>query len=157
MKYTFIMVFFAFIAFGCKEEEPPKTVYSLYQAGFTPTNGSATITDLGGGKLKIEINLNPFVKGQYPAHLHFGDIREVGELAYRLQDVDGTTGQSVTVLDRVELSNGEILTYDMLMEMNGSIKVHLNSELFKNTVLAYGNVGENDNFLSNGITVCTGH
>jgi hypothetical protein len=129
----------------------------LYQAGFTPTQGAATITDLGSGKLKVEIKLNPFIKGRYPAHLHYGDIREVGELAYRLTDVDGETGKSVTILDRVEMTNGEILTYDLLMEMNGSIKIHLNSELFKNTVLAYGNVGINDNYLSNGITACTGH
>ena len=78
-------------------------------------------------------------------------------MAYRLENVDGSTGLSTTILDNVELSDGSILDYDKLLEMDGSIKVHLNSELFKNTVLAFGNIGKNDNYLASGITMCTGH
>ena len=156
MKYLVVIVIL-FMTFGCSEEEPRERVYSLYQSGFTPTNGTVATTDLGGGKLRITINLKPFVAGQYPAHLHFGTITEVGELAYRLENVDGSTGLSTTILDNVELSDGSILDYDKLLEMDGSIKVHLNSELFKNTVLAFGNIGKNDNYLASGITMCTGH
>jgi hypothetical protein len=159
MKIFSILILFGILmSSSCQEEDKiPETAYSIYQSGFTPTNGDVTVSDLGGGKLQVKIQLRPFVPGQYEAHLHFGDIREVGELAYRLNDVDGETGFSKTILDRVELSNGEVLTYERFLQMDGSIKVHMSGELFKNTVLAYGNVGKNDNYLSAGITACTGH
>ena len=64
---------------------------------------------------------------------------------------------SSTILENVKLSSGEIFTYDLLQEMNGSVKIHLSDDLFKHVVLAYGNIGANENYLSDGVTVCTGH
>ncbi len=132
--------------------------YFLHRAGYEPVRGDVTFTELAPGKIQVEISLvNTDERFDFPAHLHFGSINEVGELAFQLSDVSGNTGKSVTVLDQVELTDGQIFTYDLLQQMNGSVKIHLSNDLFKHVVLAYGNVGANENYLSDGVTVCTGH
>ncbi len=154
----FIVLSVLFTLGSCAEQEPQTVDYSLYQISFSqPTLGNVAVTDLDNGKIEVNIELNPFSKGSYPAHLHFGGINTVGELAYRLNDVDGETGKSRTVLDNVELSDGTVLTYEKLLEMDGSIKVHYAQSRLKDAVVAYGNIGKNDNYFSNGITVCVGH
>ncbi len=144
--------------FACEQaDESRKKEYWLFQAGFTPTSGLVTFSDLGNDRIKIEIKLKPFLAGKYPAHLHFGDISELGELAFQLEDVDGETGKSVTIVNRAQLANGEILTYDALMAMNGSIKIHSSSELFKHVVVAFGNVGANNEYIAARLATCVGH
>ena len=155
-KYVWVLL--AGWLFGCGEEVSNREAsYVLYQISSTPTRGEAIISELGDGTLEIQVQLKPIGEGSYKAHLHFGSINEVGELAYRLNDIDGETGYSTTVLDKVKLSDGRTLTYDRLMNMDGSIKVHMRGFELENAVLAYGNVGKNDNFLFQGLTVCTGH
>jgi hypothetical protein len=155
-KLLFVLVGLGF--FGCEQsDEPRKKEYWLFQAGFTPTSGLVTFTDMGNDRIKIDIKLKPFLAGNYPAHLHYGDINELGELAIRLEDVDGETGKSVTILDRARLSNGDLLTYEALVAMNGSIKIHSSSELFKHVVVAFGNVGANDEYAASGLATCVGH
>ncbi|MDH5609732.1 MAG: hypothetical protein OEY56_09630 [Cyclobacteriaceae bacterium] len=132
--------------------------YLLHRAGYYPVRGDVVFTELEPGKLEVVITLeNTEEKYDFPAHLHFGSINEVGELAFKLEDVVGTTGKSVTILDQVPLSTGEILTYDLLRQMNGSIKIHLADGMFSNIVLSYGNIGINQNYITDGVTICVGH
>ncbi len=157
-RFSIVAVVLIMILTGCQEEEMANEVsFELFQAGFKPTRGAVNFTELGPAKIRVHVDLSPIGEGEYAAHLHYGNIREVGELAYRLTPVNGETGQSVTVLDQVVLPDGELLTFEVLERMNGSVKVHQNTELFSNLVLAYGNVGANDNYLSAGIAQCTGH
>ena len=155
IKILFLSLVVGFTA--CQQDDLPEKNYWLYQAGFTPTNGNVKVTDVGEGGIQITIQLKPFLPGAYPAHLHFGDINETGELAVRLADLDGTTGKSVTILKDQVMTNGELLTYQKFLEMNASIRVHTNDPLNKNAVVAYGNVGKNDNYLDSGISTCLGH
>lgn len=155
-------VFILLVLWGCNSQEDEvinrETSYFLHRAGYEPVSGEVTFTELGPGKVEVAVNLKNTEPGyQFPAHLHFGTINEVGELAFQLRDVDGATGRSVTVLDQAELSNGDIFTYDHLETMNGSVKIHMSAELFKHVVLCYGNVGANENYITDGVTVCTGH
>lgn len=151
------------LAFACSSNEEPENIireqtYLLHRATSAAVSGTATVTEIGPGKLKITIRLKGASKAfPYPAHLHFGSIAEVGELAYRLNDVDSNTGISETIIDQVEIDNGQILDYSLLQEMNGSIKVHMNDTFFKHMVLAFGNVGKNENYLFDGVATCTGH
>lgn len=160
---NFFFIFLAALALACNlNEEPEKLLkeqtYLLHRATYNPTRGTATVTELGPGKIRITIELQNTTEGtEHPAHLHFGSIAEVGQLACKLNPVDGATGKSVTIIDQKLLSNGVILDYDLLMKMNGSIKVHLNDSYFKQMVLAYGNIGENENYLFDGVSTCTGH
>ncbi len=163
MRSVLTVLVFVFFVFSCDDqlestEDLKKSTYLLHRAGYEPVKGDVTFTELSPGKVRVEITLiNTDEKYDFPAHLHFGAITEVGELAFKLEDVNGANGKSITILDQEKLSNGEIFTFDKLQTMNGSVKIHLNDGLFSQIVLAYGNVGANENYLSDGVTVCTGH
>jgi len=130
----------------------------MRQANYNPVYGNVKVTELEPGKLEISIQVENTSKNlSHPTHLHFGSISEVGELAFKLNSIDGNTGTSVTILDQAQLSNGEILTYDTFLSMNGSIKIHMDELYFKNMVLSYANIGANQDYFFDGVAVCTGH
>lgn len=163
MKCIF-QLFTALFIFGllsCQSNSEPElrsTSYLLHRANYNPVQGKVLVTELGPGILEFRINLeNTAEGGIHPAHLHFGDISQVGELALRLNDVDGATGESVTVVENMTLSDGTELTYDLFLTLDGSIKIHTNETYFKNVVLSFGNVGKNEDYLFDGVAVCTGH
>lgn len=145
---------------SCGEEDAPlrESTYLLHRVGTTPINGTVTFVELSNEQIRVDIALENTVDGiPFPAHLHFGNIGETGELAFRLTDVDGATGLSTTILDRAELLNGSQFSFDFLQEMNGSVKIHLNDSFFRNIAIAAGNIGTNRNSVTAGIAVCTGH
>ncbi len=158
-KLVFILVSIAILN-SCqqKEDNPREKTYFLHRANLNPVSGKVTFTELSPGKLQVLITLtNTSPDITHPAHLHFGSVSEVGELAIALNPVDGKTGKSVTILDQVELTSGDILNYDMLNEMNGSVKIHMNDTFFSHMVLAFGNIGKNEDYTFDGVAVCTGH
>lgn len=162
MKNFLILTFIAASTFGCQQQEMTDTKrtvsYSMYQATSTPVRGNVIFTELEEGKVQVEISLqNTLDEVKHPAHLHFGTVKELGELAFALNSVDGSTGKSTTILDQVQLSNGEIFTFDKLYEMNGSVKIHMSETFFKDRVLSFGNIGKNENYDVGGMTICTGH
>ena len=156
MKRFFPILLILLCFFSCKEKNR-SIQYNIYQISFQPTIGTIYVNDLGEGRVEIDIQLTPIVDGKYPTHLHFGNTNIIGKLAYQLSDLDGKTGRSRTVLNNVKLSNGEILTFDKVLEMDGSIKIHMDTFTLKDAVIAFGNVGKNDNSLTLGMSVCTNH
>jgi len=159
-----LLIFSVFVILSaCSTGDEPGTAersstYLLYRANYNPVSGDVTVRELAPGQLQFHIKLqNTTEGGEHPAHLHFGSVREVGELAFALNPVDGSTGESVTVLDGVQLSDGSMLTYDNFLEMDASIKVHMNDNYFKHMVLSFGNVGKNENYFFDGVAMCTGH
>ncbi|MEQ8879209.1 MAG: hypothetical protein RLO17_24890 [Cyclobacteriaceae bacterium] len=151
------------LLFACNINQEPETLvrsvdYPMRQANYNPVYGNVKVSELAPGKLEISIQVENTSKNlTHPAHLHFGSISEVGELAFRLNPIDGSTGTSVTILDQAKLSSGETLTYDSFLSMNGSIKIHMDELYFKNMVLSYANVGSNQDYFFDGVAVCTGH
>jgi hypothetical protein len=161
MKYIGIL-FISVLVLSCntqtEEVVERETSYYLHRAGYDPVYGRVTFTELAPGKVRVDIQLqNTDERFDFPAHIHFGSINEVGELAFQLNDVDGKTGRSVTVLDQETLSNGDIFNYDHLETLNGSVKIHMSADFFKHIVLCYGNVGANENYITDGVAICTGH
>ncbi|MFY0605960.1 MAG: hypothetical protein JXR10_04540 [Cyclobacteriaceae bacterium] len=160
---NFLGIFILILILGaCQEQEETvaleSSTYTMHRANFNPSQGEVIVTELSPSSLLIEIELNNTdSQGSHPAHLHFGSVREVGELAFSLNPVNGETGKSSTTLDKVILSNGEMLTYDRFLELDGSIKVHMNDNFFKHMVLSYANVGKNEQYFFDGVAVCTGH
>lgn len=163
MKNVITFVSLAFLLSACIEDnafqpEDRTLTYLLHQAGYAPVKGKVDFTELPNGNVKVEINLENTADGfDFPAHLHFGGINEVGDLALRLNDVNGNTGKSVTILEGVTLNNGELVTLSLINQINGSVKIHLSSGLLSHVVLSYGNIGKNKNYISDGMAVCTGH
>ena len=156
------IVFFIGCSDSTDELSVRESVYSLHRVSTTPVSGHVTFTELDVSTVQVSIKLDGTQSGMpFPAHLHFGTVAESGELAFRLNDVDATSGESITILNRTELSDGKTLTYDLLQEMNGSVKIHMNVEegsAFSNFAVATGNIGKNGReYDPNSITVCTGH
>lgn len=163
MKKILFLSLSALLTFACQSPEEQKeelktSIYTLYRANYNPTSGEVKVTELSPGVLEVSIKLkNTDKENDHPAHLHFGTVREVGELAFSLNPVNGATGESVTILDKVVLSNGDLLTYDAFLQLDGSVKVHMDDNYFKHMVLAFGNVGKNEEYFFDGVAVCTGH
>ena len=161
MKNLFL--FLPFLLLACDINQDPDTLvrsldYPMRQANYNPVYGNVKVSELAPGKLEISIKVENTSKNlNHPAHLHFGSISEVGELAFKLNPIEGSTGTSVTILDQAKLSNGELLTYDTFLNMNGSIKIHMDEVYFKNMVLSYANIGANQDYFFDGVAVCTGH
>ncbi|MEM9328041.1 MAG: hypothetical protein AAGA85_20410 [Bacteroidota bacterium] len=161
-KFLFLALATVALA-ACNESDENQfreSQYLLHRIGSAPISGQVTFTELEPAKIQAFIELDNTTEGlPFPAHLHFGNVGETGELAFRLNDVDGGSGESLTVLDKVELTNGETLTFDLLQSMNGSVKIHLNDSFFKNIAVSSGNIGVNatDFSVFDGIAVCTGH
>lgn len=159
-RFIWMVVLAAGIVSCNKPEEVSlrEKTYNMHPANLNSTQGTVVFTELAPAKLQVEIILSNTVEGiDHPAHLHFGSVREVGELATLLNPVDGATGKSVTILDQVKLSSGQLLTYELLGQMNGSVKVHMNDTYFKHLVLTFGNIGQNEDYFFDGTAVCTGH
>ncbi len=155
---SIVLIGVALVSCGEDEVEQRQSTFFLYRVGSTPINGVVTFTETAPGTVEVDIALQNTNEGlPFPAHLHFGTIGETGELAFRLNDVDGETGRSITILDKERLENGEIFTYDFLETMNGSVKIHLNDSFFRNIAVASGNIGTNSNSISDAVAVCTGH
>ncbi len=163
MQRVFQLFSFVFIVglFSCQTQSEPElraSTYLLHRANYNPVRGEVTVTEVGPGILEFRINVENTVEGGiHPAHLHFGDVSQVGELALRLNDVDGATGESVTLVEHATLSDGRELTYDLFLTLDGSVKIHMNDNYFKHMVLSFGNVGKNEDYLFDGVAVCTGH
>ncbi len=163
IRSLLLVVFAGVVLLACNtepENEARESQYLLYRIGVAPISGMVTFTELEPGKIQAFIDVENTSEGlPFPAHLHFGNVGETGELAFRLNDVDGSTGESLTVLDNVVLSNGDTLTFDLLESMNGSVKIHLNDSFYKNIAVSSGNIGANatDFSIFDGIAICTGH
>lgn len=161
MRTLILVLFILAVVSGCNEPEQVtqrQKIYNMHQANLNPTKGSVVFTELAPARIQVEITLaNTWEGVDHPAHLHFGSVREIGELATVLTPVDGATGKSVTILDQVKLTSGQLLTYELLDQINGSVKVHMNDSYYKHLVLSFGNIGLNEDYTFDGTAVCTGH
>ena len=160
--WVMLIVGFSSCTSGTDELQVRETVYLLHRVSTTPIEGRVTFTEVDPTTVQVAIDLTGTQPGRpFPAHLHFGTVTETGELAFRLNDVDATTGESITLLENERLTDGSLLSYDLLQEMNGSVKIHMNVEAgsaFSGFVVATGNIGANNReYDPNGITVCVGH
>ena len=160
--WVLVMVGFWSCTNGTDELQVRESVYLLHRVSTTPIEGQVTFTEVDPTTVQVAITLTGTDSGApYPAHLHFGTVTETGELAFRLNDVDPETGVSITMLENEQLADGEQLTFDLLQEMNGSVKIHMNvpeGSAFSNFAVATGNIGANSReYDPNSITVCVGH
>lgn len=163
-KLIWVMVLVGFWSCTSSTDELQvrESVYLLHRVSTTAIEGRVTFTEVNPTTVQVAITLSGTEEGMpFPAHLHFGTVTETGELAFRLNDVDGATGESITMLENQRLADGELLTYDLLQEMNGSVKIHMNvpeGSAFSNFAVATGNIGANSReYDPNSITVCVGH
>jgi hypothetical protein len=121
-----------------------ETVYTLYQGSDYNVSGTVTFQETVSKSTIVEIVLLGTEDGQlHPTHLHFDDIAGNGEIAAVLNPVEGVTGTSTTTLEFFR--DMTPVTYAQILEMEGSVKVHLSdTEPGKHVILAGGNIGISD-------------
>ncbi len=148
MKYL-VSVLLVICLIACESNEKAidsnltgkKMVYTLYQGSDYNVSGTVTFKETTTHGTIIELNISGTEKGLFhPVHLHFDNIAGNGDIAAVLNPVEGGTGVSTTTLSAIE--NLSKITYQELLEMEASIKVHLSDTApDKNTILVGGNVG----------------
>ncbi|MFO7825683.1 MAG: hypothetical protein R6V72_17230, partial [Cyclobacterium sp.] len=79
--------------------------------------------------------------GMHPAHIHANSAAEGGGIIVSFNPVDGTSGTSETTIR--ELDNGQALTYDQILDLDGYVNVHLSMDQLS-TIVAQGDIGANE-------------
>ncbi|MEY8849972.1 CHRD domain-containing protein [Psychroserpens sp. XS_ASV72] len=116
--------------------------YELSQRSNSGVSGSATIARRSNGNVLVTLNLTGTPQnGMHPSHIHFNTAAEGGAIAVTLNDVDGATGMSKTVVNQTD--DGTPLTYEALLDFDGYINVHLSAQDLA-TVVAQGDIGQNE-------------
>lgn len=117
-------------------------IYDLGSVSDPDISGNAKIIENSDATITIELDIENTPSGEdHPAHIHFNTAAEGGDIALTLGTVDGDTGLSSITLNT--LNDGTPITYDELINFDGYINVHLNSDNLS-TLVAQGDIGQND-------------
>lgn len=133
-------------------------VYALQPGSEYAISGTVTFKERKTQNTLVLLSLTGTEGGiKHPVHLHLGDISTpAAEISAVLNPVLGKTGKSETVLS--QLADETSITYQNLIEMEASIKVHLaESGPDRDIILAGGNIGELGKSIASGrvdIGVC---
>ena len=95
--------------------------------------------DDGTSKLTIDLSGTPS-NGLHPSHIHMNTAAEGGDIIVSLNEVDGSTGMSETIITQDD--NGNMVTYQDLLNIDGYINVHLSADDL-GTIVAQGDIGQN--------------
>jgi hypothetical protein len=149
MKRLIVGLVIGISLLACQENEGIKSeytgnemVYPLQQGSAYAIDGTVTFKEKSDGTASILVSLSGTEgNSEHPVHLHFGDITKPGaDVAALLNPVLGKTGTSETNLLR--LSDETSITYNQLIDLEASIKIHLAaSGPDRDIILAGGNIG----------------
>ena len=140
----------ATLVIGCSDDDgmnqPPttgdETTYDLAELSDSGVSGTAKIEELDDGTSKLTLDLTGTPSdGMHPSHIHANTAAESGDIIISLNEVDGSTGMSETIIS--EDAAGNMVTYQDLLEIDGYINVHLSPDELT-TVVAQGDIGQND-------------
>ena len=114
--------------------------YDLTQANGSAVSGIAEFEELDNGDVQLTLSLNNVdAEADHPAHIHYNSVSEGGGIQVDLNNVEGSSGKSVTVFNQdIE---GNSLSFFNISNLNSHINVHLNPDNLE--VIAQGNIGSN--------------
>jgi len=150
-SYLFLIVLIG-LGLGCSDEDPQvidqvytgnESSYPLESASEFAITGAATFKERVDGGTDVSIVLNKtFDTGEFPVHLHFGDVAtDKADIALLLSPIAGNSGTSKTTIST--LSDESKITFDDLKEFDGCLKIHLSATgEGRDIVLAAGNIGK---------------
>ena len=116
--------------------------YTLFEKSNSGVSGTAKFVNQQDGSVLVELNLTGTPSnGMHPSHIHFNTAAEGGGIAVMLNDVDGSTGMSQTIV--TQTTNGMSLDYETLLDFDGYINIHLSAADLA-TVVAQGDIGQNE-------------
>ncbi len=129
------------------EPEPPSETgnsksFSLFSTSTRSPLGTIKFSELDDNTTKVEISISGLdASASHPAHIHNNSGAEGGGIAISLENVDGSSGGSETIIS--QLDDGTTVTYNDLINFDGHVNVHLN-ETDLSTLIAQGDIGPNE-------------
>ncbi|MDZ7704814.1 MAG: fasciclin domain-containing protein [Trueperaceae bacterium] len=106
--------------------------YPVLPVAGSGVSGSVLISDYGTDQTVVVLSLRGTPQGgDHPAHFHVGDCGEGGSVVIPLENVNGSSGFSVSTVDA---------SYDTIVGGDHAVKVHLSPENIA-TIVACGEVG----------------
>jgi len=127
---------------GQNELTMTSKTYALGSVDVPGIMGEATFTKRVNGTTLIEVMLeNTPANGMHPGHIHMNTAAEGGAIALSLTPVNGATGMSKTQAGM--LDNGDMITYDELLNFDGYINIHKSADDLA-TLVAQGDIGQNE-------------
>jgi len=115
--------------------------YQLDELNGSGVSGTITFEERMSGETLATIMLTGTPDdGDHPSHIHDGSVENPGGIVISLNNVDGSTGKSMTHIEKNDA--GDDVSYNDLASFNGHVKVHL-SPMALATVVAAGDIGGN--------------
>lgn len=165
----FIFASISLLAFSCKFDFPGQSdpdltgtsrIYPLFSGSPENYFGEVVFKQRvdGGTRILIEL-IGENSALNFPVHLHVGPAKvEEAAMAAVLNPINGESLSSIT--EFYDLADGTVITYDVLVEFDGHIRVHLgDSPEDRMVILAIGNIGRNyvegEELSESDITICT--
>jgi hypothetical protein len=153
------------VLLGCEERLDQEAiftgnevVYNLQAGSAYAISGLLTLKEKTDGSTLVSIVLDG-TEGDvlHPVHLHMGDLGESdAAIAALLSPVEAKTGKSETMLK--QLADESPITYEELVQLSASIKIHLaEAGAGRDVILAGANIGTAISSNANaraGIAVC---
>lgn len=126
------------------DDDDPQVMEKTYTLGpiaDPAISGTVTFTKQDENTTKVTIDLaGTQAGGNHPAHIHANSAAEDGPIVIDLNNVDGATGRSETLV--TELNDGTPIDYEGMINFDGHVNVHLSpTEL--GTRIAQGDIGSN--------------
>ncbi|WP_396637824.1 CHRD domain-containing protein [Maribacter sp. R77961] len=128
------------------DDTPPfdgdNNVYSLGARSNPSISGVANMIENEDGSTLVTLKLSGTTSGNsHPSHIHFNSAAEGGAIAVTLNDVDGETGISETIVST--LDDGTAISFEQLLQFDGYINTHLSLERL-DVLIAQGDIGTNE-------------
>ncbi|MHA7842172.1 MAG: CHRD domain-containing protein [Winogradskyella sp.] len=155
MKYLkqqsiLMMLFASLFIFSCSSDDDSTPMisildsktYQLEERSNSGVSGTATFALQSDESILVTLSLSGTPQnGMHPSHIHFNTAVEGGDIAVSLNEVNGATGMSETVV--TQTNDGAPLSYQDLLDFDGYINVHLSAQDLA-TVVAQGDIGQNE-------------
>lgn len=139
--FLLLMVFI--LSYGCKKDDVTGLIlhsveFPIVSVGDSNVQGMATFTEDTNGTTEVLIQLDGTSTSVYPAFIRFNDANEGGSVALTLTSCECNVSHTVVT----KLDNGNAISYDDLIILNGHISIHLSSSNLE-TIVAVANIGSN--------------
>lgn len=129
---------------GQNELTDDSKTYLLASVSDPAISGNIIFKKRINGEALATINLTGTQEGvQYPAHIHLGSVASPGEVIVPFNDVDGSTGISMTNISFLQ-DSVDFYGYDNILIANAYVNVHNPEPTDLSVLVAQGNIGANE-------------
>ncbi len=113
-------------------------VYQLTEVNGSGVTGKAKFTKDDSGNTEVLIELDGSTTSSHPAFIRYNTAAQGGDVALTLKSCECNVGHTTVT----KLDNGEPITFEGLLELNGHVSIHASPNDL-GSVVASANIGMN--------------